>query len=530
MTLFHRATGKLEPWHSTDGMRLNRANAIQEDNAGQLWIGLYNDGQLLRRRGNWIDHFGEADGVPTGRIHALHLDSTGRLWIASGDGGLACVDHPEALRPLFRRYTVREGLSTDLLYSLAEDNFGRIYVGSSHGVDRLDPATSQVKQYSVNDGLLQGEAHIAFQDRHGAIWIGTSYGVSRLVPTRDIVPSHQAVRVLGIRVGTRALPIDPAGIATLNLPEFHTGTDTLQFEYGSPRFSTDPVWYRFRLDGAGGAWSAPTRQRSVLYAGLSPGNYRFVVESVGEPEGRASAWASVAFAIAPPWWMRWWSLAFASLTAVGLVSMAYRYRVDRLLELEHVRMRIASDLHDDIGSGLSHIAILSELAQRKQESIPDSLPRIAELSRELVESMGDIVWSVNPRNDYAGVLTQRMRRFAVGLLEASGIEFHFEVDGPAPGRRLQTDSRRQVYLIFKECVHNAARHSRATKVTASLREGDGQLVLEVWDNGRGIPPDAAESGGNGLVTMRARAASIGGELRIENRDGTTIELRVPLRR
>jgi signal transduction histidine kinase len=142
--------------------------------------------------------------------------------------------------------------------------------------------------------------------------------------------------------------------------------------------------------------------------------------------------------------------------------------------------------------------------------------------------MGDIVWSINPRNDHAGALTQRMRRFSGSLLEASGITLHFNVSGAAPERHLDTDTRRQVYLIFKESINNAARHSHATEVAVTLKEQDGDLLLEVADNGDGFPPNSPDSGGNGFSTMRARAESIGGQLDVQGSGGAKITLRVPL--
>src|SRR5436190_9938179 len=148
----------------------------------------------------------------------------------------------------------------------------------------------------------------------------------------------------------------------------------------------------------------------------------------------------------------------ASLAAAAL--FAHRSRVHRMLELERVRTRIATDLHDDIGAGLSQVAILSELAQRRAKGAPPemlhALERIALVSRELVDSMSDIVWAVDPHRDTMGDLVHRMRRFASDVFTARDVAFTFDVNPHDNDVALPADLRRQVYLVFKEAVNNAA--------------------------------------------------------------------------
>jgi signal transduction histidine kinase len=310
----------------------------------------------------------------------------------------------------------------------------------------------------------------------------------------------------------------------------------LRIEFASSNFEAGEVLrYQYRLAGPGGGeWRAASDQRIVDLAGLSPGAYRFEARAVDSRGQVSERPAAIAFRIPPPLWGRLWfrllSLAVGSL----LLYWLYRFRLDRMLELEHIRTRIATDLHDDIGSSLSQIAILSEVARRPAEDGADALDplgRIARISRELVDSMSDIVWAVNPARDNLLDLTRRMRQFAGEMLVPGGIEFTFDADGAAGHMAVGADLRRQIFLIFKECVNNAARHSGAARVEIAFRTAGGWLRLTVRDNGRGFVPQLA-SNGHGLASMASRAAALRGTLKIESApgSGTTARLEVPLPR
>jgi PAS domain S-box-containing protein len=219
-----------------------------------------------------------------------------------------------------------------------------------------------------------------------------------------------------------------------------------------------------------------------------------------------------------------------------------RTREERLRELERVRTRIAADLHDDIGSSLTKIVILSDVAQQKasengsQKS--ESLSAISDISNELVEAMSDIVWAINPRKDRLSELSHRMRRFASDMFTARNIKFQFRAAHSDDDLQLGANVRREVFLIFKESVNNVVRHSHCTEATAQFSIEDGRLTLQIKDNGQGFKPAALNDpengvpvrGGNGLPSMRQRATELGGEFKVTTAEGqgTTVWLSVPI--
>jgi signal transduction histidine kinase len=229
--------------------------------------------------------------------------------------------------------------------------------------------------------------------------------------------------------------------------------------------------------------------------------------------------------------MRWWFAMPAGTALAMLLYSAHRYRLGRLLELERVRTRIASDLHDDIGASLSHISILSEVARRRAgevDALQKPLAEIAGASRELLASMSDIVWSINPQRDRLRDLLQRMRRFATDVFTARNIEFQFHAPTVDLEGKLDPDMRRQVFLIFKESVNNILRHADCSQVEIQLAVEKTGMMLSVRDDGKGFDT-AQPPAGNGLASMRQRAASLNGslEITVDGDQGTHVTLRVP---
>ncbi len=206
------------------------------------------------------------------------------------------------------------------------------------------------------------------------------------------------------------------------------------------------------------------------------------------------------------------------------------------MELARVRNRIAADLHDEIGAGLTNVAIINELIQRQLPEKPADLAALAstaaETARGLVDSLTDVVWAIDPKMDNMESLAARIRKFSSQVLEAKGIRPEMQIPDANPGATVRTDQRRQVLLIFKEAVTNIVRYASCTAVNMQLGVRAGRIVGEIADDGQGFDPDRVvpHGSGRGLASMHDRAANLGGSLSISSApgQGTRVSFSVPV--
>jgi signal transduction histidine kinase/ligand-binding sensor domain-containing protein len=552
LSRWNRATEKFYSFSEADGLPPNAAaSSFAEDKNGNLWFGFY-DGGLVRFANGRFTGFTTVDGLPRGLITALYSDRQGRVWVGSAADGLRRIDDPAAEHPHFSSVTSANGLASNNVRSIAEDLTGNLYIGTARGVDRLRPDGAGINHYSTNDGLAGDFVSNAFRDVRGAVWFGTPNGLSRLVPTPDQVSAPPPIWLSGLRIAGESRAVPELGTAAISNLELAPAQNNLQIDFLAIDFNTgEDLRFQYMLDGADRDWGAPTPLRTVNYANLAPGSYRFLVRAVNANGLASLKPAIVSFRVLAPVWRRWWFIAMAVIFVGAGVFSVDRYRLarvrerqqaeadlrrareDRLVELERVRKRIASDLHDDIGSSLTQISLLSEVLNqridRDDPAVTQPLATIANSSRELVDAMSDIVWAINPKKDHLSDLTQRMRSLASEVFTACNIKFRFrtpEVDVDLP---LGANLRREVFLIFKESINNTIKHSGASQVDIEFRVDHEQLFLRVADNGEGFDL-AQENEGHGLISMRTRAEDIGSKLEIvsEAGKGTTTTLTVGL--
>jgi ligand-binding sensor domain-containing protein len=233
---WERATDTLHSYTSNEvSIGTNSPTAFREDRNGNLWIGFY-EGGLARLRNGHFDVFTKQDGVPVGFIRAIHLDSSGRLWIASSDGGVARVDDPAQDRPKFVIYSKKQGLSSDSITSITEDQCGRIYLGTGIGVDRLDPANGHVKRYTTADGLANSYVNVSYRDRSGALWFGTLQGLSRMVLDVDKPSQPPPILIQGISVAGTPLPVSELGVTQAGGFKFEAAQNQLEIKFSESWF------------------------------------------------------------------------------------------------------------------------------------------------------------------------------------------------------------------------------------------------------------------------------------------------------
>lgn len=517
-------------WHDETAQILPAPNrsvsAFVEDRSGNLWIatGADEGAELIRYRDGQFKIFTEADNLPDGWIHDLYVDKQDRLWIANARNGLLRLDDVNAEALNFVRFTTADGFSSDRVFCITEDVYNRIYVGGIRGIDRLNIDTGQVENFTTADGLPSSFVETAFRDKNNNLWFGTSNGLAKFVPEPAQIRQPPTVLITGLRVNGEPQNVSILGETDVSKIELSADQRQISIDFvGLGANPGEKLKYEYLLENSD--WM-PTNERTVNFANLVAGNYQFEVRAVSA--GRAySLPARFSFKIAAPLWQRWWFIAAIVILTALAVYFFYKNRLARLLELERIRTRIATDLHDDIGANLTRISLLSEVAKQKNgDGQGGALNSIAGIARESVASMNDIVWAISPDHDSLLDLTRRMRRHAEEVFVMRDIDLSFQAT--EANLKLSVGVRRDVLLIFKEAVSNAAKHSGCSRVAIDFRAEDSVLSLRISDNGKGI--DRAQiSAGNGLSNMKNRAAKIGGKFEIsgDGESGTTVVFTIP---
>ncbi len=538
------------------------AASYAEDQFGNIWIGFY-EGGLVRFDGERFQVFSKENGLPeNGHVADIHVDRKGRLWLATSVQGLFRVEDETSTAPRFQPVMIESGNVSNNIRTLTEDRFGRLYLGTARGVDRYSPETGYVKHYAVSDGLAADFVVDSHCDRNGDVWFATNDGISRLRPLPDEKTAPPRVFISGLRIAGAVQPVSNLGNISIVKGDLDHSENNLQVEYLGLDFRAgETLRFQYKLEGADAEWSTPSESRTVTFANLRPAEYRFLVRAVNSEGLISETPASVSFTIVAPVWQRTWFVILLALAVAGITAFVFWYRTarlreinealreakiaeeklrrsreDRIADLEKVRARIATDLHDDIGSSLTQIAILSEVAQAQSNggngNAAGPLTKISEVSNELVGTMSDIVWSINPSKDHVSDLTQRMRRFAADVFSTKEIQFQFLAPGDGGETIVSSNIRREVFLIFKETVNNVLKHSGAKNVRIEIAIESGELIYRIADDGVGFDPNhpAPSSGGHGITGMRRRVEGLNGKLQIisEPGTGTTVSLTLPL--
>lgn len=521
-------------WHNHTGeikLSPNRLiSAFAEAPNGDIWIGTgtddakeYYESALVRYRNGSFRVFNKSEGAPSGWTRDLFFDSRERLWIASTQDGLMRLDETASDTLNFTRYTPENGLTSIATACVTEDEFGRIYVGTWRGIDRLTLDTGQIENFTTADGLPASFVESAYRDRRNNLWFATENGLARFQPEPLRKRTPPNILISGLRVGGESQAISILGETGIPMLDLASDKRQVSIDFqGLGASLGEKLNYEYRFGDAD--WTA-TGERTLNFANLAAGEYKFEVRAQ-TADRIYSQPATVSFKIAAPIWQRPWFLLLAGVLIGFIIYLIYKARLKRLLELEKVRTRIATDLHDDIGANLTRISLLSEVAKQKSTNgNGQMLASIADIARESVASMNDIVWAIAPEHDSLSDLTRRMRSFAEEVFATRDVDLEFNATDA--DLKLSVGVRRDILLIFKEAVNNAAKHSDCTKVRIDFTCQNSVLRLSIKDDGKGF--DSSETfDGQGLRSITRRADALGGDLKIESANGTTVEFEMNL--
>ena len=478
-------------------------------------------------------YYAQNEGLKHPHVRSMLLDHSGILWIGTRSGGVYRLE-TKSNNSLVEPFAPPGGFTCGRITSIIEEGKEAIWFASCDGIYRYAYANKEWTHYTVSDGLLSSEVFSMWIDSENKkLWAMTEQGVTRidLNYSRTIVPPvvHlKQVNVLG--------KPDSSSLYKEETHRFSSNRNSIGFVFAAGSFINEKKnMYRYMLEGYDNNWSNPVNSNSVNYASLPPGDYHFKVIASNAMGQWSKEPASFHFRITIPFYSRPWFI----FTCIAVAAfLFYLFRVQRLkqrYEVEKLRLRIARDLHDDIGSALGSINLMSETANRKlsKAGVTDdaavAFKKISHYAHTTLESMDDIIWSINPDKDRVGDLLLRMREFVIPVLEESHIEFDFKIQAD-DHEKLPMNLRRNLFLIFKEAIFNIAKHSACSRVSINLQINNKRLLLNVYDNGKGFD-SSIPTHRNGLKNMQERANLLGGELNVntKNGKGTTIVFRCPIR-
>jgi signal transduction histidine kinase/ligand-binding sensor domain-containing protein len=541
-----------------DGAELPAIRALAEAPDGTIWSGS-DDGTLYRCESERLEAFRPHDALAEQPICSLLADDEGVLWAGTFRGGLLRFHEGR-----FTRLTARQGLPVDVVCQLLEDGQGRLWLGTHQGIycvsktalnacaegrtNRVDCVT-----YGRHEGLPALEFSDGYQPacwraRDGRLWFTTVRGAVWMEPDAFTAKSLPPPVVLEeMRVDGTPVTLRKDRIV---IPPGHK---QFEFQFTALSFNAGNLCrFRYRLEGMDVDWVEAGTHRTVHYGYLAPNNdYRFRVIACNNEGVWNETGASVAFTVRPYFYETRWFIALASLGVIGGVAGGVRAAASRkyrrklaLLEQQHAierdRTRIAKDIHDDIGAGLTQITLLTELARREPEQVAPHLERISNSARQLTRAMDEIVWAVDPQHDTFSGLLDYISAYAEDFLRMAGIRCRMDLPNTLPALRVDAELRYNLFLATKEALNNIVKHAQATEVRLRLQVEPKTFTLVIEDNGQGLPvgsqaaPAAGRSdrikSGSGLPNLEKRLAAIGGrcEVRSAPGRGTRVEMTVAL--
>jgi signal transduction histidine kinase/streptogramin lyase len=550
--------GQLQTFEVPQDIRIIRATA--EDAAGNIWAGT-SKGVLLRVSGERLTDETPRRPDELASIRCLYATPDGSLWVGYAGWGVGRLrgGHYAEIR-------TEHGLYDDYISHILADSHGWLWFGANRGIfkvrqadlaDLAEGRSARVRSIHYGRGerlpSLQGtfgDSPDVVRSRDGRLWIPMrtalavvdpkQLGESPAVPPTLLnrvsldertVAWYGGVLPMPERPGTKVVDLRSPPV-NLHLPPAHR---RLEFEFAALSFAaSENVQFRYRLEGIDENWRENGTQRVASYSRLPAADYRFHVQACNNAGIWNGAEATVSFVVAPFFWQTW-SFRLAALSGFTLALIAlvryvsFRRLRLRLRQLEQQaalhkeRARIAKDIHDDLGANLTQISLLSELT-RQDMAEPDKagghLQKISLTSRQVIKSLDEIVWAVNPRNDTLAHLIDYSGQFAIDYLGVAGIRCRLDFPEQPPPREVSTDVRHNLFLAVKEALHNIVKHAHATEVWLRISASEHGLQIVIEDNGCGFDRAPDDAWADGLRNMRQRLAELGGQCRIESQAGT----------
>jgi ligand-binding sensor domain-containing protein/two-component sensor histidine kinase len=562
--------------NNKSGISSNRITSAAEDKNGTIWIGTSNEGlnRVIVKNGSVGFKVYKSSELypgtlPGNNIRLLYTDSGGNLNVITRNGFLCTYNYSGddfttiSLKDIgikaevISAYTSKDfiflGTAGDGIYRLNGrtnkitghfftplfrnktivsilPNGADLWLGTNSGIIKFSTSQNSFTLYNTKNNLqgMKFYPGACLRKTDGTLFFGGTDGYNFFNPLKYYQQHSSSVFITEVKVSDEEIPFNGN---TIYLSEYR---NSIQVSFSQTDYS-DPLKnvYLYKLSGADKKWKyAVDGIHSISYTDLSPGSYTLYIKGINSDGMLCSNAAFVNFEIYPVFWKTWWFISLAILLITGSAAFFIYLRIHNYLEVEKLKSKLSADLHDTIGSGLTEIALLSDISQMEHiknygtESQP--LQNISSRSRELIDNMSDIVWLVNPRPRSMYDLLVRLKEIYYPVLSGKGIKFNFDIPDTFMNIKLGMDERQNIYLIFKEALNNSIKYSGAGHISLAAEPEDESIIITLKDDGKGFNPEIIK--GNGITNMRSRSAELKGDLQIisSGGSGTSVSIKVKL--
>ena len=522
-------------------------SSLAVETNGSLWVGTMASGLKFVPAGSDTP-ISITNGLPAkANICALYLDHDGTLWIGTAGGGLSCRRNNR-----ITSITASQGLPPQTVLQIVEDDHNFLWLGCRRGIfrvskgdllDCIDGKISFVRSrfFGINDGMLTEECSGGYcpaglKTKSGLICISTVKGLVFMNPDElhDEMPPPNVLLEEALVSGVEqkfADDVSSGGASAYGGPPqlrlvIAPGRRDIELHYTAIGFSApEKIGFRYKLTPLDSDWTEAGPRRTFSYPHLPPGEFTFHVQACNADGLWNGQDTTLAVTTLPFFWETSWFHVAAGLTLSGLFAgilwlvlrRRFKLRLARLQALnaiERERLRISKDMHDQVGSVLTQVSQLTDMGLNETDDetlVKKRLERIGNRARVAVQSLDEIVWATNPKNDNLTSFTEYISRFSDEFFEYTNIRCWQEMPAALPAMPLRADVRHNVFLAVREALNNALKHSKCTEVWLKMKIDDSRVTLKIEDNGAGFAPAQTAPGGNGLGNMEARLAECGGQ-------------------
>ncbi len=505
-----------------------------EDKYGNIWMADLDEGIILfdKKTGRFSKPFASQIGELTHTGSVFYKN--GFLYSATPNAFLKWDENNRQLRIVELPQEMNKQI-----YDIYPDKKGNWWISTKNGLVVYNEMTGTFRRFTTVDGLLNNDMNgTLFCRSDGMMYYGNNNYITTFDPGKFLsaIAEVPAVQLREIRSNETLVEWNGS-----SLLQFNYRSRNILFRWALPDFSS-PLHneYYCKLQGIDTGWRYVGNIGEVQYANLSPGKYTVQLKAASANGVSSPNVLSISFKVMTPYWKTPWFITMICLVLVSLFGFVVRYISQRnlkekLLQLEKEqavekeRNRISRDMHDDLGSGLTKIAILSEVVKKQlnePEKAKQQLENISQSSRELVDNLQDIIWVLNPRNDTLESLASYIREYALKFFEPFKIDILFLYPEKFPHVKLSEEFRRNIFLTIKESFNNIGKHAWCDTVTLNIGITNNNIEMTIKDDGKGFDVNHAREFGNGLINMRNRIEQIGGTYEILSEPGNGTETRI----